>query len=91
MAFSATVRNIQYYGPGRTTISGDWTGNAGDAAGTMAISGIVVSALFQKYTADSTYEILPRVTSTVASGITTLTIENQDNVTTGYWTVDKIG
>lgn len=91
MAFSATIRNIQYYGPGRTSYSGDWSGSAGDAAGTMTVSGVVLQAVFQKFTADNTYEILPKVTSTISSGITTLTVENQDNVTTGYFTIDKLG
>lgn len=91
MAFSATIRNTQYWGPGRTSYSGEWTGSAGDAAGTMTIGGVVVSAIFQKMNADSTYEILPKVTTSISSGITTLTIENQDNVTTGYFTIDKLG
>lgn len=91
MAFSATVRNTQYWGPGRTSYTGDWSGSAGDAAGTMTIGGVVVQAVFQKFTADSTYQIIPKVTSTISAGITTLTIENQDNVTTGYFTIDKLG
>lgn len=91
MAFSATIRNTQYYGAGRTSYSGDWSGLAGDAAGSMQIGGVVVQAVFQKMTADQTFEIIPKVTSSFASGITTLTIENQDNVTTGYFTIDKLG
>lgn len=91
MAFSATVRNTQYYGAGRTSYSGDWTGSAGDAAGTMTVGGVVVQAIFQKMNADATFEVVPRVTSSIASGITTITIENQDTVTTGYFTIDKLG
>lgn len=91
MAFTATVRNTQYWGPGRTSYSGDWTGSAGDAAGTMSIGGVVIQAIFQKLNADASYEIIPRVSSTASGGITTLTIENQDNVTTGYFTIDKLG
>lgn len=91
MAFSATVRNTQYWGPGRTSMSGDWSGSAGDAAGTMSFGGVVIQAIFQKFTADNTFEIVPKVTSTIASGITTLTIENQDNVTTGYFEISKLG
>lgn len=91
MAFSATIRNTQYWGPGRTSYSGDWTGSAGDAAGTMSIGGVVIQAIFQKMNADATFEIIPRVTSSFSSGITTLTIENQDTVSTGYFTIDKLG
>lgn len=91
MAFSATVRNTQYWGPGRTSYSGDWSGAAGDAAGSMSVGGVVIQAIFQKMNNDGTYEIIPRVSSSISGGITTLTIENQDNVTTGYFTIDKLG
>lgn len=91
MAFSATVRNTQYWGAGRTSYSGDWTGSAGDAAGTMTVGGVVIQAIFQKMNNDGSYEIIPRVSSSLSSGITTLTVENQDNVTTGYFTIDKLG
>lgn len=91
MAFSATVRNIQYWGPGRTSMSGDWSGNAGDAAGTMTIAGVVIQAIFQKFTSDNTFEIIPKVTTSISSGISTVTIENQDNVTTGYFEISKLG
>lgn len=91
MAFSATVRNTQYLGAGLTCLSGDWSGSAGDAAGSMSVGGVVTQAVFQKFTADNTFEIIPKVTSSVAAGITTLTIENQDNVTTGYFKIEKFG
>lgn len=91
MAFSATPRNVAYHGAGSSTISGDWTGAAGDAAGTMSVGGVVTRAIFQGYNTGSTCEIIPRVSSSYASGITTLTIENQDNITTGYWEISKLG
>ena len=91
MAFSATIRNVQYCGPGKTIVSGDWSGLAGDAAGTMTLSGIVQRATFQGFDADNFCQILPRVSTSVASGITTITIENQEPVTTGYFTIEKLG
>ena len=91
MAFSATVYNTQYSGPGRTTLSGTWSGSAGDAAGSMTISGTVVNAVFNKFDADNTSGGPVRCSSSVFSGITTLTINNQDNVTTGYFTIEKLG
>lgn len=91
MAFSATTYNLQYLGAGRSSISGTWSGAAGDAAGTMSIGGIVTNAVFMKFDADNTCQILPRPSSSVSGGITTLTINNQDNVTTGYFTIDKLG
>lgn len=91
MAFSATVYNTQYIGAGKSQLSGSWSGSAGDAAGSMAVGGIVLDARFCKFDSDNTYQILPRPSVSVASGISTLTINNQDNVTTGYFTIDKLG
>jgi hypothetical protein len=91
MAFSATVQNTVYLGAGLTKLSGTWSGSAGDAAGTMTVSGPVIKADFQKFDSDNTYQGLARVFSSITSGITTLTINNQDNVTTGYFTIEKLG
>ena len=38
MAFSATIRNQAYLGPGIRKLFGTWTGSSGDAAGTMTVS-----------------------------------------------------
>lgn len=91
MAFSATVYNTQYIGPAKTQLTGNWTGSAGDAAGTLTVGGIVTNTLFQAYDADNAWQITPRVTVSVASGISTLTINNQETVTAGYFTIDKLG
>jgi len=91
MAFTATPYNMVYLGPGRTMITGTWSGSAGDAAGSMTIAGTVVSARFEKFDADSTYQGVARCSSSVSSGITTLTVNNQDNVVTGYFTIEKLG
>lgn len=91
MAFSATVYNVQYQGPGRSILSGSWSGAAGDAAGSLAVSGIVQSARFDKFDSDNTWQGVARVSSSFSSGITTLTVNNQDNVTTGYFTIEKLG
>lgn len=92
MAFSATVRGRSFNGPAASTVWGTWTGATGDAAGTLAISGIVTRAIFQKFDAlDNTYEIIPRIERSTSSGITTLTIENQDTVTDGFFTIEVLG
>ena len=91
MAFSSTVTNIQYVGPGKRQLSGTWSGNAGDAVGTMTVSGTVIRSDFSKFDVDNTYQGLARCSSSVSSGITTLTINNQDNVVTGYFTLDVLG
>jgi len=92
MAFSATITGQSYFGPGHRSIRGTWTGSAGDAAGTMTVAGIVQEVVFQKFDAkDNTYQIIPRVERSTTAGITTLTIENQDNVTDGFFTIDILG
>ena len=91
MSFSATVTNVQYIGPGKRQLSGTWSGNAGDAAGTMTVSGTVINANFSKFDADNSSQGLARCSSSISSGITTLTINNQDNVVTGYFTLDILG
>lgn len=91
MAFSATIYNTVYQGPGRTSLSGIWSGVAGDTAGSMTIAGTVIKANFYKFDNDQSWQIIPRVSSSVASGITTLTINNTDNVVSGYFEIDKLG
>lgn len=92
MALSTTIRGQGYMGSLRF-VYGDWTGSAGDAAGTLALGGgYPVMAIFQKFDAlDNTFEIIPRVEVSVSSGITTFTIENQDNVTTGRFFIVHSG
>lgn len=91
MAFSATIRNVQYMGAGKTHLSGTWSGSSGDAAGSLSIAGIVTKANFYKFDSDNSWQMIPRVSSSVSSGITTLTINNQDDVVTGYFEIDKLG
>ena len=91
MAFSATVNNVQYIGPGKRQLSGTWSGLAGDAAGTMTVSGTVIDAKFKKFDADNTFGEPIRCSSSITSGITTLTVNNQDNVVNGQFTLDILG
>lgn len=86
MAFSATVRSIVRLGgsAGVQMTLGDWSGNAGDAAGTINVAGQKVwGAMFWKQDGDNTSQVFPRVDSSYSSPVTTLTIQNQDNVVTG--------
>lgn len=92
MAFSFTVRNQSYHGIGHRTLWGDWSGVAGDAAGTVAVYGYVTRADFTKMDPlDQTNQIRARTELSVANGITTITVENQDNVTTGRFMIDVMG
>lgn len=93
MAFSTTVRNQIYPGAGVRMVIGDWTGAAGDTAGTIALGGgYPQMCIFQKFDPiDLTYQIIPRVEVSVSGGICTFTIENQDNVTTGRFFIVTSG
>lgn len=90
MAFSATVYNTTYLGPAKTCLAGSWSGSAGDAAGSMSVAGVVTQANFYKYDNDQTWQIIPRVSVSTSGGISTLTINNQDNVVTGYFEIYKL-
>ena len=91
MAFSSPITNTQYMGAGLTKLTGSWSGSSGDAAGSLAVAGTVVKANFYKFDSDQTWQPIQRVSSSVSSGITTLTINNIDNVTTGYFEIEKLG
>lgn len=95
MAFSATVRsqiNLGGSNGGRMFL-GEWTGNAGDSAGTFSLAGnIPLVVLFQKFDPlDNTFQIIPRIGCSYSNGFTTLTIENQDNVSVGRFMIIESG
>lgn len=94
MAFSATVRFTgAVAGPMRVTM-GDWSGSAGDAAGTITVGGRYVGALFFKNDStainQATSQIFPDV-EWDGSVPGTLTVENQDNVGTGSFIIFSLG
>lgn len=94
MAFSATVRGTGYLGSSGIKFTyGDWTGSAGDTAGTLSVSGAYpLLAIFQKFDAlDNTYEIIPRIEISTSNFVTTITVENQDTVTTGRFFIVHAG
>jgi hypothetical protein len=91
MAFSATINNTQYIGPARKQLSGTWSGVSGDPAGTMSVAGTVLDARFGSYDVDNTWQISPRVTLSKTGAITTLTINNLDDVATGYFILEVLG
>jgi hypothetical protein len=93
MAFSTTIRNQIYPGAGVRMVIGEWSGAAGDSAGTIALGGAYpIMCIFQKLDPlDNSYQIIPRVETSVSNGICTFTIENQDNVTTGRFLIITSG
>lgn len=96
MAFSATVRGAGPIGAGpMRVVYGDWSGAAGDAAGTITIGGRYCGSLWFK--ADTTTanqqtsQIFPDVEWDGLASPGTLTVENQDNVTTGTFIIFSLG
>ncbi len=96
MAFSATVRGKTFFGGpgGLVAVYGDWSGAIGDAAGTLSIGGRLVGSLWFKN--DST--TVNQTTSQIFPAVQwdgnipgNLTIQNQDNVTTGSFIVFTLG
>lgn len=96
MAFSATVRGSAYLGGqgGIKIVYGDWSSVVGDAAGTLSIGGRLIGSLWFKN--DST--AVNAGTTQFFPGVQwdgnipgTLTIQNQDNVTTGAFILFTLG
>ena len=94
MAFSATVRGSANFGPSLRVTYGDWSGASGDAAGTITISGRFIGSLWFKNDTTSanqnTSEIFPKV-QWDGSNPGTLTVQNQDDVTTGSFLIFSLG
>jgi hypothetical protein len=92
MAFSYTIQSQTYEGPVVRKIYGTWSGLYGDTAGTIQVGGTVRHAIFQKSDPlDLTYEIVPRVEVSTTNGISTITVENQDNVVNGIFELTIFG
>lgn len=88
MPFSTTVRHSINLGGGLIMTVGDWSGAYGDAAGTIAVSGgYVVATLFFNMDNDNTTQIFPKVSLSTSGSVTTLTVQNQDAVTTGRFVI----
>lgn len=89
MAFSTSNVQVSYMPPLKMMI-GDWSGAAGDTAGTISIGGRYVGSLWFKNDTTSanqqTSQIFPKV-EWDGNVPGTLTIENQDNVTTGSFII----
>lgn len=94
MAFSATVRGSAYMGAGLRVTYGDWSGLAGDAAGTITTAGSYIGSLWFKNDTTSvnasSSQIFPSVQSD-GNVPSALTVQNQDNVTTGRFIVFSLG
>jgi hypothetical protein len=88
MAFSTSNIQVGYMPPLKMMV-GDWSGSAGDAAGTLSVGGRYVGSLWFKNDTTSvnlTSQVFPKV-EWDGNVPGTLTIENQDNVTTGSFIV----
>lgn len=92
MAFSYTINAQSYDGPGVRKIYGTWSGSAGDAAGTIQIAGDLRNCIFLKRDPlDNTNQIAARIETSKSGTITTITVENQDNVLNGIFEMTILG
>jgi hypothetical protein len=86
---------MAYLGPGLRVTYGDWSGAAGDAAGTISVAGRYLGSLWFKNDTTAvnanTSQIFPVVNwdASVAPG--NLTVQNQDNVTNGSFILFSLG
>lgn len=89
MAFSTSNIQVGYLPPLKVVI-GDWSGNYGDAAGTLSIGGRYVGSLWFKNDSTTTNQFTSQIFPKVewdGNVPGTLTIENQDQVGTGSFIV----
>jgi len=94
MAFATTVRFTgSIAGPMRVTM-GDWSGAYGDAPGTISVGGRYVGSLWFKNDTTSVNQLTSQVFPKVewdGNNPGTLTVENQDAVTTGSFIIFSLG
>lgn len=83
MAFATTVQSCENRGS-VTEVRGTWTGAAGDAAGTLAVAGIALTAEFLQNLAAGPYQ--PGVPVS-GIGTATVTVYNNSTVTGGTFRV----
>lgn len=92
MAFSATILGQGGVYPGFRIITGSWSGAAGDAAGTVSFGGAFQGSLwFDNDANTNSNQIFPAVSSSSSGNISTITVQNQDNVTNGTFIIFALG
>lgn len=95
MAFSTTVQGVGPTGAGPLRVTyGIWSGAAGDAGGTISFAGQYMGSLWFKNDSGTvnrnTSQVFPDVDW---DGLNpgTLTVQNQDNVTSGSFIIFSLG
>lgn len=89
MAFATTNVQVSYAPPMKIMI-GDWSGAVGDAAGTISIGGRYIGSLWFKNDTTTVNAGQSQIFPTVqwdGNVPGTLTVQNQDNVTTGSFII----
>jgi hypothetical protein len=88
MAFATANVQRSVFGDLNVTY-GDWTGAEGDAAGTIGVEGgRVYQALFTSQDSSGAIQIAPcRVSVSTTGQVTTVTVYNQETVTTGRFLI----
>jgi hypothetical protein len=87
MAFATANVKANYFGSLNVT-TGDWSGNLGDAAGTVTVKGgRVYFANFMDQDATSPQPVDFQVSASQSGAVTTLTVNNNNNVTAGRFLI----
>ena len=87
MAFATTNVKSSVFGNQRVLV-GDWTGDVGDAAGTVEFAGgRVYLAKFTDQDGTAPYQIEIPVKVTITGSVATVTVYNQSSVTTGRFII----
>lgn len=88
MAFTTSTVTSTPIGGNVRIITGLWSGSAGDAAGTFTFGGALIGSLWFDNDANTqSNQIFPAVSNSVSGNITTLTVQNQDNITNGTFII----
>lgn len=88
MAFAVTNQHLGSAGD-KWRMDGTWSGSVGDAEGTVSVSGVVYQSSFDIQDAQSGEDrpVPTSVSYSTTSGLSTITVYNSVNVTTGRFTI----
>ena len=88
MAFATS--NVKLGSAGdKWTLSGGWTGSAGDVSGTLTVGGLISSCIFQNHDATSN-EDRPTpcdISYSSTTGKSTVTVHNHSDVSVGRFNI----
>lgn len=88
MAFTTSSITTTPIAASLRVITGIWSGAAGDAAGSFTFGGALIGSLWFDNDANTqSNQIFPAVSASTTGNSTTLTVQNQDNITNGTFII----